>query len=139
MTYSFPRRISALEQIVSILNDWISRLKIDQKTAYGLHLTVEEVFTNLVKYNTTATADIQMQIERQDREIIIQFRDFDVEDFDISKTPDVDPMAPLEQRRAGGLGLFLVHRVMDRVEYHYENKTRMSTITLAKTISEDLC
>ncbi len=137
MTLFFSRKISSLDGIFKALNGWIDALKIDVRTAYALQLAVEEVFTNLVKYNTTATADIRMRLELQDHKMIIELQDYDVDDFDISKPPPVDPEAPLENRRVGGLGLYLTHRIMDRVEYHYENRT--STITLYKSLSEELC
>ena len=112
-------------------------LQIDQKTAFGVQLAVEEVFTNLVKYNQRTIADIRLEVEQQEEEIVVRLQDFDVDDFDISAPPAVDPQAPLQARRAGGLGLFLVHRIMDRVEYHYHNRT--STIILAKRMREEIC
>jgi serine/threonine-protein kinase RsbW len=137
MKQLFPRRIESLDQIFIVLNEFINTLKVDQKAAYGLQLAVEEVFTNLVKYNPASTADIEIQLLKQDQEVIIKLLDFDAEEFDVSKPPAVDPAAPLEKRRAGGLGLYLLHQIMDRVEYHYENRT--STITLVKRLKEGLC
>ena len=44
------------------------------------------------------------------------------------KEPDVD--ASLEDRQAGGLGIYLVKKIMDKVEYKYENLKNIFTISI---------
>ena len=43
-----------------------------------------------------------------------------------------DTDAPLEDRSVGGLGIFLTRKVMDHVEYRYEN--RISTVTMTRAL-----
>lgn len=48
--------------------------------------------------------------------------------FDPSAAPEPDCTMPLERRDVGGLGIHLIRRVMDRVEYHRvgdENRLRL--------------
>ena len=59
--------------------------------------------------------------------------DDDVEPFDITRAPDVDIDAPIEEREPGGLGLHLIRRMVDSVEYEYVKERRQSRITLRIT------
>ncbi len=59
--------------------------------------------------------------------------DYDVEPFDVTKAPDVDVTLPIEQRRPGGLGLHLIRRLLDSIEYEYSKEQRQSRITFRKT------
>jgi anti-sigma regulatory factor (Ser/Thr protein kinase) len=127
---SFKRTLASLDPLFDFLNQFLSGHEIDGKTAYELQLAVEEVFANQVEHNHASSADISVNLEKTDNCITIQIQDFDVENFDVSKPPQINTHAPLEERRAGGLGLHLIHTIMDRVDYNYENRT--STITLIK-------
>ena len=131
MQHSFERTLNSLNLVFDFLNEFVKSHDIDQHAAFELQLAVEEVFTNLTKYNQ-GSSPILLLLDKQDDKLTITIQDSDSDNFDITKPPPVDTHAPLEKRRAGGLGLFLVHKVMDQVEYQYENK--VSTITLVKKI-----
>jgi serine/threonine-protein kinase RsbW len=136
MQQLFPRSIQSLDSIFDFIDQFRTLHDFDQKTAYELQLAIEEVFTNFVRHNDGAS-QISLQLKKNNTTLTIILQDFDVDDFDITRPPPVDPHARLEERRVGGLGLFLVHKVMDQVEYQYQN--RVSTITMIKKIGEDLC
>jgi anti-sigma regulatory factor (Ser/Thr protein kinase) len=46
---------------------------------------------------------------------------------------DADVGLPLEQRQPGGLGIHLVRRMVDSVEYEYRKELRETRITFRKT------
>jgi serine/threonine-protein kinase RsbW len=131
MKQSFARNLYSLDHVFRFLQSFVHSNKIDIKSAFSLQLAVEEVFINFVKYNHTDSA-IELQITKEQDQVTVVLSDFGVDCFDISQAPEVNTQAPIEQRRPGGLGLFLVHQVMDQVFYHYEN--RASTVTLVKKV-----
>jgi hypothetical protein len=63
----------------------------------------------------------------------VTLTDYDVEAFDVTRAPDVDVGAPIEARRPGGLGLHLIRRMVDAIEYRYSDATRESRTTFRKT------
>jgi serine/threonine-protein kinase RsbW len=59
--------------------------------------------------------------------------DRDVEPFDPTRGPAVDVEAPIDAREPGGLGVHLIRRMADSVEYEYNTQSRESRITLRYT------
>jgi anti-sigma regulatory factor (Ser/Thr protein kinase) len=57
----------------------------------------------------------------------ISLTDFDVERFDPREIGSVDVDAPLEQRTPGGLGLYLVLKMVNSIHYEYRNRTSKIT------------
>ncbi len=128
----FKRSLDSLETLFDFLNTFLAGHNITGKSALELQLALEEVFANSVEHNHASNGDVAVSLEKTADAVILRIRDFDVEDFDVSRPPEVNISAPLEERRAGGLGLHLIHTLMDRVGYAHEN--RVSTITLVKIV-----
>ena len=58
--------------------------------------------------------------------------DHGVEPFDVTRAPDVDISLPIDRREPGGLGLHLLRRVVDSVEYAYSEPLRQSRVVFRK-------
>src|SRR5262249_27648457 len=89
----------------------------------------------MVKYSTGTDARVLIGLTGIAGGVEVTLTDYDVEPFDVTKAPDVDVSLPIEQRRPGGLGLHLINRLMDSVEYEYAQESRQSRITLRKTLA----
>jgi len=126
----FKRSLNSLEAVFDFIDKFLSRHNISGKSALELQLATEEVFANAVEHNSSSTGVIAIALEKRGEAVMIRIRDHGVEDFDLSRPPEVDIRAPLNERRAGGLGLYLLHSIMDQVKYTHESG--ISTITLVK-------
>ncbi len=128
----FPRRIDALPDIMKLVDEFFATG--GQKTRYAVELALEEIFTNMVKYNATGKGDIRVDLAIRDQDVVVTITDFDTPRFDpVSEAPAVDVNRPLGERREGGLGIHLVKQMMDRIEYSHQNRT--GTITLRKRLN----
>ena len=87
-----------------------------------IDFAVEELFTNMVKYSTMSRAAVRIELARIDGGVEVTLTDYDVEPFDVTKAPDVDIELPIEQRTPGGLGLHLIRRLVDSIEYEYSTE-----------------
>jgi anti-sigma regulatory factor (Ser/Thr protein kinase) len=121
-----------LDDVFSFIDTFVDDNKLDEATAYSVSLALEELFTNMVKYNPNNPNSILITLEYKEEYVISSITDFDVEPFDILKERQYDLHLPVDKRPIGKLGIYLVKKVMDDVSYSYIN--RNSKITLIKKI-----
>ena len=119
---SFPKEISSLEQVFDFLARFLDRERLEGDLAFSLNFVVEEIFTNMVKYNQSTRNEILVGVERADSSVVVDLTDFDVDPFDPETAPEVDVQAPLERRTPGGLGLHLVKSMVDKLSYEYRDR-----------------
>lgn len=130
----FRREIEAIGEVFAFLETFADGQEIDEKTAFCINLVVEELFTNMVRHNEGGGDRIAVSIERRNDRLLLELVDFDVEPFD-PKTAEVPPVdAGIEERRPGGLGIYLVRKMVDDLNYHYEAGERRMRITVTKTL-----
>jgi serine/threonine-protein kinase RsbW len=132
MQQSFPRQIEALEQIFAFVAQCVEGQNLQEDVLYGINLSIEELFTNMVRHAKGGSDEVTISLEIRDRELIVSLTDYDVDEFDLTKREGVDIGQPLHERRPGGLGIFIVKGIMDEVRYDYAN--RVATITIVKRL-----
>lgn len=134
MEKKFKRDIGSLEDIFAFLSEFKRRSNIDNSAAFGLDLIVEELFTNMVKYNSEGSNDILISLEKTGNRLVLIFNDYDGEPFDITKVGEVNTKQCLEERKVGGLGIHLVKTIADHIDFEYHD--RSSKITVIKELDE---
>jgi serine/threonine-protein kinase RsbW len=134
MSATFDRDILALPQIFEFMGRFFAAAVVDPKLRFAAELSVEEVFTNFVKYNAAGRDGIGIRLRLDRHKLSISLSDYDAPRFDImADAPEPDTDLPLAQRTPGGLGLHLVKKMMDRVDYSHENG--VGTVQLSKAVS----
>jgi serine/threonine-protein kinase RsbW len=85
-------------------------------------MCLEEVLSNVIRHGCLPGQDYDIQVccRILDGGIEIEVSD-DARPFDPLSLSSPDLSVPLEQRQAGGLGVFLVRRMMDEVRYEHRN------------------
>jgi anti-sigma regulatory factor (Ser/Thr protein kinase) len=102
---------------------------------YKANLVMEEVLTNIVKYafEDSAEHEISVLLSVNDDDLVMTFED-DGREFDPLAVPPPAPKETLEDTDEGGLGVYLVRKSVDSMEYcrdYSKNvfKTRISLRT----------
>ena len=99
----------------------------------AVKFVVEELFTNMVKYSVSDTrADIAVGLASAGGRVTVCLTDSGVEPFDVTKAADADVTLGLDERAIGGLGLHLIKRMVDSLDYEYRG--RQSIITFSKKL-----
>jgi len=129
-----PRSFAALGAIFERLDVVLEDPRVDDRTVFVIRLAVEELFTNMVKYNPDGDPAIGITAVLDGGSITVSLVDRGGTPFDVTaaRTPDLD--LPMEERRVGGLGLHLVQTLVDRLEYSH--KDGHTTITFIKTLEQ---
>ena len=127
MNKKFNRNFDELREIVALTEQFFAEQDIDPALRYVVDLAVEELFVNMVTYNTESNRDILIEMSPHEHGIEVSLTDYDVKRFDPRDVRPVDVDAPLEDRTPGGLGLYLILKMVDSIHYEYRN--RQSKIT----------
>ena len=129
---SFPRTAACLPEIFAFMDSFFEGAGVGEPARMPAQFAVEELFTNLVKYSRGGKKDISIELARDNGRLIVSLTDFDVEPFDIRNAPEVNTNAPIGDRKPGGLGIHLVKRMVDEIDYRYVDGR--STTTFFKTL-----
>ena len=132
MQKKFTRSYDSLEKIFEFTELFFEKESIEESVRYPVHFVMEELFTNMVKYNPGKSSDILLNVDNINGGITVSLTDYDVDAFDVTAAREVDIESPVHQRRVGGLGLHLIQKMVDSLEYDYAD--RQSTITFTKGI-----
>ena len=127
---AFARNFNSLEGLVEFTAATFSQFGTDARLLWKVDFAVEELFTNMVKYAPESTSPVRVRLRVVDGGIELTLIDQDVEPFDVTRSPEVDIRKPIEERDPGGLGLHLVRRMADRVDYAYAKGARESRVTV---------
>jgi anti-sigma regulatory factor (Ser/Thr protein kinase) len=128
---SFPRSATCLPEIFAFMDGFFAKAGIGDEHRMPMQFAVEELFTNLVKYSKGGTRDILIELRREEQRLMVSLTDFDVQEFDIRKVPDVDVNRDLKDRKPGGLGIHLLKRMVDDVGYEFVDGRSTTTFVRA--------
>jgi len=127
MRRKFKRDFNELKNIVKMTEAVFQESNMPAELRNVVDLATEELFVNMVTYNTETNEDILIEMMPHALGLEVRLTDYDVERFDPTAVTAVDVDAPLEEREPGGLGLYLVMKMVDSIHYEYRN--RQSKIT----------
>ena len=136
MKNEFKRSFGEITRIVEATENFFAKEGIDRSLRTPVDLCIEELFVNMVNYNKQTARDIEIAMKPIPGGLEVSLTDFDVERFDPTEPRPVDIDAPLNARTPGGLGVYLVLKMVDSI--HYEYHDRQSKITFQIKARKDV-
>ena len=127
MEKKFKRSFEEIRNIVSMTADFFAQESLDNSLRNAVDLATEELFVNMVTYNTETEADILIEMSLANGGIEVSLTDYDVDRFDPTELTSVNIEAPLDERTPGGLGLYLILKMVDSIHYEYHDRTSKIT------------
>jgi len=134
MKSQFKRNTESLNSVFDFATSFIQEHQLDNETAFTLELILEEIFTNILKYNKEGKSDIGIELLLDDKTLLMHIIDECAYPFDVSATKKYDTSASLANRPIGKLGLHLVKTLTDQISYDYQ--AGYSKLTIKKRLKE---
>ena len=122
--------LQSLEKFRNFITSCCSEHDIPGDTVLELKLAVDEACTNVIEhgYKGMDPGSIILSFRIEPGRILVQITDFGhVFEPVVGPKPDVE--AALEDRRLGGLGLFLIYQTMDNIDYSSSEEGNVLTFT----------
>ena len=133
---TFGRSFEALGDIAAFTRATFGEHQLDARLLPVVDLALEELFTNMVKYSRTTDPEVRIDMTRVAGGVEVTITDRGVDFFDVTRAGEVDVSLPIGERTAGGLGLHLIRKMVDFIEYQYLEDSRSSRITFRATAVE---
>ena len=120
-----PSEIRYIKKVSKDILNALRRFKVEESLQFDIRLCVEEAVRNAIEhgnvYNKKLPIHIFYSVSKDKFEVEIEDRG---KGFDVKKVPD-----PTDQNnilKEGGRGVYLIHKLMDSVEYNDKgNRVRL--------------
>lgn len=127
-----PGHLKNLARIGNFVTEAAAQAGLNEQAVYAVHMAVDEACTNIIKhaYGGESQGKIRLVCQAQADGLLVEIYD-QGQPFDPAQVPELDINAPLSERNRGGMGMFFIRRLMDRVEYRF-NTPQGNQLTLFK-------
>jgi serine/threonine-protein kinase RsbW len=117
-----PAIIENMALLVQFISDNARELGFSGKRVKEIELAAEEALVNIINYAyPDRQGDIKVTcVQHQSKMFVIEIEDTGIA-FDMLSLKDPDISAGISDREIGGLGVFLIRKLMDEVHYHRKN------------------
>ncbi|HVP95964.1 ATP-binding protein [Methanoregula sp.] len=123
-----PARLDAVPGLSLEIERFMHEAGFSDSQVLDMQLAIEESVTNSIRHGYrghSGQITIHCEIVPENMTVIITD---DAPAFDPLVMPDPDVTSSLEERKAGGLGIYLIRRVTDAVTYRYDQGKNILTL-----------
>ena len=122
--------LNNIPRVMAFVDKELEALKCPLKIRMKIDLAIDELIANVANYayaSGKGEVTVRFAFDETDRMVSITFIDEGVP-YDPLKQRDPDVTLSAAERQIGGLGIFLVKKTMDSMEYKRENDCNILTI-----------
>ena len=121
--------LDKLPEATGFFEDILSAANAPAKVIAQVNVAVDEIFSNIAHYSGATVATLGCSLA--DGRVTLRFSD-NGRPYDPTGKPDPDTTLSAEERDIGGLGIFMVKKIMDEVTYEYADG--LNILTLVKSL-----
>ncbi len=121
---TFPAKFEFLDEIRELVARVARKGGFSEKAIYSLQLAADEAASNIIEhaYEGVSNAKLDISCDMRGDTLVITMRDMG-KPFDPSQVKQPNLKADLSDRQIGGLGVYLMRKLMDEVSYTSNSKT----------------
>lgn len=127
-------KVENLDEVLSFVDGHLEEIGCMPKIQMQIDIAVEELFVNIAHYAykpKTGPATVRVDVEKAPLAVTITFIDHGIP-YDPLAKADPDVTLSAAEREIGGLGIFMVKKSMDDIEYEYRDGQNI--LKIRKTI-----
>ena len=121
--------ISEISKLAVFIDELGEEMNLTPELIFNLNLVLEEAVSNVIlyAYGEEKHKEISLMANMSDGNLVFVLTDSGKE-FDPTKVPDADITLSAEEREIGGLGIYLIRQIMNKVEYQRIDKRNVLTM-----------
>lgn len=125
---SITAKTENLDEVLSFVNCELEKQNCSMMAQMELDIAIEELFVNIAHYAyRPKEGPVTIQIDFKEDMISVVFIDNGIP-YNPWERKDPDITLSAEEREIGGLGVYMVKKSMDHVDYSYEEGKNILTI-----------
>ncbi len=117
---AFPAVREKLPEMLDLLSNEVDPHILQDKWRNRLRVCFEEILVNICDYSGSDKLYISCELINNNT-FRFEFSDDGMPYNPLEEAPEVDVDAGIDERRIGGLGIFLYTTIMTKMEYNYSN------------------
>jgi anti-sigma regulatory factor (Ser/Thr protein kinase) len=143
-----PAKIENMDEVIRFITGELDGLNCSPKAAAQIGIAVDEVFSNIARYAYTepvyatpgAGGDVTVYVETEKNPpaVNIIFSDSG-RPFNPLEAPPPDTTLSADERKIGGLGIFMTGKLMDEETLAYKYENGRNVLSMRKTLRNEVC
>ncbi len=116
------------EKVIDFVSETIESNGIPLSTATKINICTDEIVSNILNHSNAEFINVKVDIDQNEATVTISFQDNGKPFNPLTEAPVPDVTMPLEEREEGGLGVFIVKKMMKNVTYQRHDNCNIFTI-----------
>jgi anti-sigma regulatory factor (Ser/Thr protein kinase) len=130
---TLPAKLENLGTFIKFVSDCAKKQGINSKKTVEIEISAEEVLVNIFNYAyQDMDGDVEIICKSGDNNrFVIEIKDRGIP-FNLLELKEPETKLDIEERKIGGLGIFIVKKLMDDVQHRYEEGKNIVTLIVSK-------
>ena len=116
--------IENINTVTAFVDDLLDEIDCPMKSKIQIHIVIDEIFGNICHYaykDSVGAVTVRVESGNTPKAVFLTFTDNGIP-YNPLDTEDPDITSSSEERKIGGLGIYLVKKNMDEMKYEYVNQ-----------------
>lgn len=116
--------IENMNTVIAFVDDFLDQIACPMKSKIQINIVIDEIFGNICHYaykDSVGAVTVRVESGNTPKAVFLTFTDNGIP-YNPLETEDPDITLSSEERKIGGLGIYLVKKNMDEMKYEYVNQ-----------------
>lgn len=107
-----------LDQVTDFIDNLLSEGGVSNKLIFKVNMAIDEIYSNIARYSGATEARVGCNVS--ENKVSLRFVD-NGSPYDPTVHEDPDTTLSADEREIGGLGIYMVKKIMDEISYEYKD------------------